>query len=36
MSAPEVIGRADDRISQLEPALLIDQLLPVESGPPLA
>jgi hypothetical protein len=36
MSAPEVIGRADDRISQLEPALLIDQLLPVESGAPLA
>lgn len=36
MSAPEVIGRADERISQLEPMMYIDQMLPVESGPPLA
>ena len=36
MSAPEVIIRADEKISQLEPQLEIDQLLPIESGPPLA
>jgi hypothetical protein len=36
MAAPEVIGRADDMISKLEPQLEIDQLQTMVSGPPLA
>lgn len=36
MAAPEVIGRADEKISQLEPQLEIDQLQTMVSGPPLA
>jgi hypothetical protein len=36
MAAPEVIGRADEKISQLEPQLEIDQLPVMVSGPPLA
>lgn len=35
-SAPEVIGRADDRIAELDTALCNDQLPIMELGPPLA
>ena len=36
MAAPEVIGRADDAISRINPQLATDQLLDITSGPPLA
>jgi hypothetical protein len=36
MSAPEVIGRADDKINELYGGLVNDQLPGIVSGPPLA
>jgi hypothetical protein len=36
MSAPEVISRADEKISERYPMLCIDQLPPIMAGPPLA
>jgi hypothetical protein len=36
MSAPEVIGRADENISVLYPTLCSDQLPTMMSGAPLA
>ena len=36
MAAPEVIGRADDAISRINPQLAADQLQMITSGPPLA
>jgi hypothetical protein len=35
-AAPEVIGRADDKIAKIQPALCSDQLPVIMTGPPLA